>query len=560
MRLAKLLFPALLLSFALPLVAETDSKNAPPPNAAPASFDQVVDRITAREHATLQELRKYAPVVETYIQNMRPDRDLGYAPESDTYFLGRMDMSKGARRDRSYMPRPSFMRAFRDKLTQFYSLKYLPLGFMQMIVMDDSSFDRAHYDFKFVRREFIGDVRCLVIDVSPKRNAGKGRFLGRIWAEDQNFNIVRFNGSYGPPPHFSTYLHFDSWRLNMQPGLWLPAYVYSEESQIPERFGLKMLRFKSQTRLWGYDEAHIGHHEEFSTITVDSPRVKDESQAAQDANPQQAQRAWEHMAESNVLDRLEVAGLLAPEGDVDKVLNTVINNLEVTNQLNIQPEVRARVLLTAPLESFTVGHTIVLSRGLIDVLPDEATLAAVVAHELAHISLGHELDTRFAFSDRMIFPDEQTFQRLAMRRAERDEAEADARAVAFLRNSPYKDKLGNAGLFLEALKARERQLPNLLRAHLGNSMELRKGNLRMRDLMNGAPQLQIRNKDQVAALPLGARLRLDPWSDRLERSKTPRVALISAREKMPFEVTPFYPYVSRYGAEEKKVATAAGNQ
>jgi hypothetical protein len=45
------------------------------------------------------------------------------------------------------------------------------------------------------------------------------------------------------------------------------------------------------------------------------------------------------------------------------------------------------VLLTTPLESFVVGRTIILSRGLLDVLPDEATLAAVLAHELAHIVL-----------------------------------------------------------------------------------------------------------------------------------------------------------------------------
>lgn len=60
---------------------------------------------------------------------------------------------------------------------------------------------------------------------------------------------------------------------------------------------------------------------------------------------------------------------MAPYGEVDKVLETVVNNLEVTNNLDIQPEVRCRVLMTSTLESFTIGHTIVLSRGLVDVLP-----------------------------------------------------------------------------------------------------------------------------------------------------------------------------------------------
>ncbi|MBZ5629805.1 MAG: M48 family metalloprotease [Acidobacteriia bacterium] len=568
MRITRLLFPALLLCVALPLVAgEQDSQDSRTSNSlqsassGPApSFNQAVDRAIVREKATLQELRKYSPVVETYIQTLRPDPELGNVPEKDTYFLGRMEeMSNGDRRSRSFMPQPGRVHNVLEKMTQFYSLKFMPLGFMQMIVMDDTSFDRAHYDFKFVRREFLGDVRCLLIDVTPKKNAGKGRFLGRIWVEDQDFNIVRLNGTYSQAPRFAHYLHFDSWRLNMRPGLWLPAYTYSEESAVPNHL-VKTMAFKSQTRLWGYDQAHIGHHDEFSTITVDSPRVKDESESAQDASPVQAQRAWNRMAEMNVLDRLEVAGLLAPAGEVDKVLETVVNNLEITNNLNVQPEVHARVLLTAPLESFTVGHTIVLSRGLIDVLPDEASLAAVLAHELAHITLGHEMDTKYAFSDRVMFPDEQTFRLLHMQRNEHDETEADTKAIALLRNSPYKDKLGNAGLFLEALKARQRDLPNLLQAHLGNSMELKSG-LRMSELMNGAPELQARSLDQIAALPLGARVRLDPWSDKIEMTKNNRVPLVSVREKMPFEVTPVFPYITRFATEDKaKVAAASAPQ
>jgi predicted Zn-dependent protease len=96
-------------------------------------------------------------------------------------------------------------------------------------------------------------------------------------------------------------------------------------------------------------------------------------------------------------------GLLAPEGDVDRILQTVVNNIEVTNNIDLPRPVRTRVLLTAPLETFSVGNTIVISRGLIDVLPDEASLAAVLSHELAHIVLGHNLGSKYAFNDRMLF-------------------------------------------------------------------------------------------------------------------------------------------------------------
>ena len=53
----------------------------------------------------------------------------------------------------------------------------------------------------------------------------------------------------------------------------------------------------------------------------------------------------------------------------------------------MEHEVRCRILLTNPIESFTVGDTIVISRALLDILPDEATLVAVLALELSHIVL-----------------------------------------------------------------------------------------------------------------------------------------------------------------------------
>jgi len=564
MRILKFLAATMLLSLTLPCVAQVQdgrtnlADNSAGQAASPAaSFDQVVDRVTSREQQFLTALRKYTPLTETYIQNLKPDADMGSVPDNDKYFLGRLDLSNGSLKSRSYLKQAGFLRKMMDTLTSVYSIHYVPLGFMSMIVVDGQSFDRSHYDFKFVRRDFIGDVRCLVIDVAPKPGSGTGRFLGRIWVDDQDYNIIRFNGSYAPAPRFGGhYLHFDSWRLNVQPGVWLPAYVYSEESDMPYGLGItRKLKFKAQTRLWAYDDASINRGSEFSTIVVDS-KVQDHSEAAQDATPVQAQREWERMAEDNIIERLQKAGLLAPEGDVDKVLTQVLTNLEVTNKLDIQPDVRARVLLTAPLESLSIGHTVVLSRGLIDVLPDEASLAAVLAHELAHLALGHRIDTKYAFSDRMQFKDEKVFERLRLLSSQRDETSADTKAIELLQNSPYKDKLANAGLFLKALSERQKDLPNLLRAHLGNGMEMG-GRLRLNALMSGAPQLEKRSVDQLAALPLGGRVHLDVWNDRVQFAKSTKVPLNSAREKMSFEVTPVYPFVTRFGTEEAKPRVAA---
>ncbi len=218
-----------------PAAAEAELPTTQPTRAQPNShaqgpttMDQVVDRIIEREHNLLNLLQDRTPVVETYLQNMTQDPQLGPVPKNDRYFLGRMDLSKSIDR-KDYMKPQSMEKRLLGGFTKFFKVEYRPLGFSWMIVADRSDFDREHYDFRYAHREFLGEVRCLVFDVTPRKNAGKGRFLGRIWVEDQHFNIVRLNGTFAPRPRSGYFFHMDSWRLNLVPEYWVPAYIYSEE-------------------------------------------------------------------------------------------------------------------------------------------------------------------------------------------------------------------------------------------------------------------------------------------------------------------------------------------
>src|SRR5438477_1082047 len=516
------------------------------PAAPPTTMDQVVDRTIEREHGLMDFLKTRTPLVETYLQNLKLDPQLGPVPSQDHYFLGRIDMAESVDR-RDYLSKDSsFQNRLMGGFTKLFKFEYKPMGFSWMIFADREDFDRNHYEFRYVRREFLGDVRCLVFDVTPKKDAGKGRFLGRIWVEDQDYNIVRLNGTYAPQPKTGYFFHMDSWRLNLIPGYWLPAYIYSEEGDFS--YGSKdKMAFKAQTRIWGYDLKKNDKEDELTQVLVDST-VKDESPTAQDASPLQAQREWQQQAEDNVVERLQNAGLLAPQGEVDKILMTVVNNLEVTNNIDLPRPVRTRVMLTSPLETFSVGNTIIVSRGLIDVLPDEVSLAMVLSHELAHIVLGHNLGSKYAFNDRMLFSDESTYQNLGFRHVPEEEIAADKKAVDLLKNSPYAQKLDTAGLFLRELAERGPGLSALLTPHLGNSLADGKGGIeRMAALMTSAPALDPNKLDQIPALPLGGRVKLNPWDDHVELIKAAPVAITSARDKMPFEVTPFYPRLTRYG-------------
>src|SRR5689334_1567062 len=525
---------------------------APAVQAAPTTMDQVVSLFIEREHGLIKMLASRTPVVETYLQNLTADAVLGPVPSEDHYFLGRLDMGETVdRKDYLKEEQKSMQSRLLGGFQKLYKVQYQPMGFSWMVYADRTDFDREHYDFRYVRREFVGDVRCLVFDVTPKPKSGRGRFLGRVWVEDQGYNIVRLNGTYYPAPRNSYFFHMDSWRLNLIPGYWVPAFIYSEEGDFSAGVKNKMA-FKAQTRIWGYDLKKGGKDDELTNIRVDS--VTDESSAQQDASPLQAERVWQQQAEDNVVERLTEAGLLAPEGDVDHILQTVINNLQVTNNIDLPRPVRARVLLTSPLETFSVGNTIVISRGLVDVLPDEASLAAVLSHELAHIVLGHNIGSKYAFNDRMLFSDEGTYKTLGFRHIPEEEQAADKKAVEFLKNSPYAQKLDNVGLFLKALQVRAGALNALLTTHLGNPLAEGGQVGRLSALATQGPALDNNKLDQIAALPLGGRVKINPWDDKAEMVKTAPVAITSARDKMPFEVTPFFPRLSRYGANAAPAA------
>jgi hypothetical protein len=516
----------------------------------PRTMEQVVDRVITNENRLNQQIRQYTPLVETYIQNLKPDKELGYVPAGDKYFLGRADFHRGVELV-SLSETQGKGKKILGSVGNFFSfaMQFLPDGFLQMIFLDTNGFDRQHYKFDWVHREFLGEVRCLVFDVTPLEKSGKGRFLGRIWVEDQDFNIVRFNGAYGGGGHSSWYFHFDSWRTNVQAGLWMPSFVYSEERELHYSLA-KKLDFKAQTRLWGYNLGHAAQEQELSKILIETP-VQDDTKTANDLTPVQAQRSWDRQAEENLADRLERIGLMAPKGEVDKVLETVVNNLEVTNNLDVDPEVHCRVLMTTTLESFTLGHTIVLSRGLIDVMPDEASLATVIAHELGHVVLGHRMDSNYAFFDQLLVEDKDTFRHFYFARTPTEEQAANAKAIQFLNNSPYKTQLGNAGLFLTALQSRQKEIPNLISAHLGDRVPA------IADLKTVAPADAKQNPLMLAALPIGGRVKLDPWLDKLELIKSKPIGTIAEREKMPFEVTPFMPYLTRFGSEAVKPIAAS---
>lgn len=497
-------------------------------------FDDFVDSVVRQERRLTDLMRSFNPIIETYIQEEGAEYRFqrGIIPNGDDYFLSRLNLTGNSPSIAPVEDEETWNQGA-EKYFVHDQLPFSQVAFAQALFPDFGHFDRQNYTFEFVRWEVLGEVRCAAVDVRPLGNSKKRGFVGRIWVEDRNHGIVRFRGTFTSKGLAKRAFHFDSWRLNTQGNWWMPAYVYTEEAK-PQDLSSHKLWFKAQTRVWGYGLGNAG----------------DRENAKETAPPESFPGPSEttHPPEDTIVERSQVAGLMAPDGEVNKILETVVNNLLITNNLDVTG-VRCRVLLTIPLESFVTGRTIVISRGLLDVLPDEATLAAVLAHELAHVVLGHEVNRPYITNLEWPFPDSQIFA-LDFRFNHTQEAEANRKGTELFSKSPYKDQFVSAGLFLKALQANSGRFPILLHGRFSNDF----GSTQLIAVEARADSHVLRKTDQldqISALPLGSRIVLDPWSDRVEILKAAPVRLQSKAEKIPFEVTPFYPYLRRLAAPEK---------
>ncbi len=536
----------------------------------------LIDKAIAREKVVVKTVKDRAPLVETYIQNMRPDPVLGQAPDSDQHFLGRVDF-KAIISDQAYDindatsrggSRPGFFKSslsFLGGLGGSLKLNFHAAGFVQMLLMDSRDFDRQHYNFSFVRNDFLGNTPTAVFDVTPSNGKkDRGRFFGRIWVESRDGNVVRFNGEFaGSEADYSEYYHFDSWRTNVQPDLWLPTSFYVEESD--PKSATRSLRFKAVTHIWGY-LLKVPAAESENT-SMDVVGATDVSNEAQDVSPLGAQRAWVQQAEDNVVERLFQAGLIDAPSEFDKTLEALANNILAYNNISLSRPVRVRTLLTEPLESLAIGNTIVISKSLLDttgiVTQDGAqqmgNLNAILAFQLAHIILGHRLDTKYAFNDRLLFPSTAVFNRIPMHHTDADNAAAAKKAVELLNAKELEAGQQYFSLYLQQLQARIKNLKALNQPMIGDGLVKSDtdSTFWLADLLPKGPKLDVKDLKQQAAMPLASFLRFDPWTDQVFVLHTAYEPLLSAADRMPFEVAPVYLKLSYYKSPAEAPAAPA---
>jgi hypothetical protein len=542
-----------------------------------AAQNALIDKAIVREKVVIKTIKERAPLVETYIQNMKPDPLLGQVPDSDQHFLSRVDFKSvinddtyAVNKDTSTGTNGSKMGFLKHSLGYVGSLggslhlTFHEAGFVQMLLMDSSSFDRQHYNFGYVRNDFLGNTPTAVFDVTPIQGKKSfGRFFGRIWIETRNGNVVRFNGDFaGTEEDQKEFYHFDSWRTNVQPDLWLPTSFYVEESD-PKSVS-RTLKFKAINHIWGY-VLKVPPPESENT-SMDVVGATDVSNDAQDVSPLGAQRAWVQQAEDNIVERLFQAGLLDAPSEFDKTLEALANNILAYNNITLSRPIRCRTLLTEPLESLAIGNTIVISKSLLDttgvVTQDGAqqmgNLNAILAFQIAHIILAHRLDTKYAFNDRLLFPTTTVFNRIPMHHTDADNTAAAKKAMELLSAKELEGGQQYFSLYLQQLQQRVKSLKALNEPMIGDGLTKSDEDptFWMAAIEAKGPKLDMKDLKQQAAMPLASFLRFDPWTDQVYVMHSAFEPLLTAADKMPFEVEPVYLKLSYYKPPAEAAAPA----
>lgn len=426
----------------------------------------LINGAIANEHAIVKATDAGRPLVETYFQFYNSQDS---APVSDRYYLSELSPKRLLGEDPYDTPREGGLskQALQDvsSVIRGNTEKFLVENFADMISPDARGFNRGNYVFHYVKTSFIGNRRVEAFDVFPRdKKHSDGRFIGRIWVDQRDQVIVRFTGVF--ESHSSDfrpeYIHFDSWRKkSADTDQWRPYAIYIEDQ-------VRGQVVKGQIRLWAYNVKQVQN--DSSNVDIHVNDADDRSNSSQDVSPLESARLWREQAEDNVLDRLEKEGILARPGTFEKMLDQVVTNLEVPNNLNFSEPVDVRILLTLPIEATVINHTILISKGLIDTIPNEETLASVIALELAHVQLGHHLDTMFAFNDRLAFTNDSTYMHLCFSHSYEDNRAAAKLAVRYLKKSMYKDNLGKVANYYAILVNRESSLKALSRGYLGDSL------------------------------------------------------------------------------------------
>jgi hypothetical protein len=476
----------LILLMLVPIACGQESTNGNPSIEFSAlTHEQLTRKIFAAERNMIAGLADTRLVLETYLQSLWPNTK-AQSPIDDAYFLSAVDFKRDFwTQDHGRRGYQTFLfgqteASRRVRVNNGKNWKLIPDGYLDMMFVDIEDFDSDTYELKYLQKDSWGGTSCLKFSVIPKKPRLGGQFEGQIWVETSNFKIVRIKGTFTASPlpfrkhlfggEVGLYFTFDSVRQEVIPGTWLPSYTYFDENRRWQDLyhnGETDFHYRGHTFIWGYNDRG-------QTTVV---RTKHNSDA---------------------IGRLEKDKLLANPGLAEQQLNGIVRQILAASNVSM-PDIECRILLTTPIEIFSINHTIVLSRGLLNILPDQEVIAVLLAHEIGDMMIGAYGARPKAF-DESFFDEVGTrgFQGLGILRSPQKDAEAWKVGLTLASTAGYSKGVEHASLLFGALAVHSPQIPNLVRPRFGlgllNMQDVGLSSRTVQPPTSGVPPLLLRGE------------------------------------------------------------------
>lgn len=234
------LFPILLASFALALLITLPVRSVHAQAVASGNnvdSERIIKSFTTKEAEFRRALNQYSFKRDALLQSIgMGGQVIGEYHRVSTFTF---DDSGNRYEKINYFPMSSMTEVTQEDVDD--------LGGIEPFALEPSKIDK--YNIKYVGKEKIDELDLYVFDVAPKvmpdpKKTKERLFIGRIWVDDQDLQIVKTKGKGVPETKQNKFPTVETYREHIDGRYWFPTYSYADEELVYENGGSLHVRMK----------------------------------------------------------------------------------------------------------------------------------------------------------------------------------------------------------------------------------------------------------------------------------------------------------------------------
>jgi TonB family protein len=197
----------------------------PSGNARPADIDRIIRQFSTKETQFRRALNEYAFKRDAVVQVI----GMGGQIAGEYHRVSQFTFDDQGNRFEKiiFFPMPSFAGVTAEDIED--------LSGVNPFALEAGKIDQ--YNFTYVGKERIDELNLYIFDVSPKvmpdpKKTKERLFMGRIWVDDQDLQIVKSRGKGVPETKENKFPTVETYREQIDGRYWFPTYSYADEDLV----------------------------------------------------------------------------------------------------------------------------------------------------------------------------------------------------------------------------------------------------------------------------------------------------------------------------------------